>query len=104
MSNEVIPVRSARLARQVGKELEQVQAVAAVEVARVRAAEAVECSKIDALGAAGDTVMREATRLSLVELTLSAAAPQAGARLRLVTDATVVEMVARVHQMNRRLG
>lgn len=104
MSNEIIPVRSVRLARQVGKELERVHAAAAVEIARVRAVETVECCKIEALGATADVGMRELARLGLVEAAYGSMSPSAQLGMRLLSVGAAVAMEARLKQTNRRLG
>jgi hypothetical protein len=104
MSSEVIPVRSARLARQVGKELERVHAAAAVEIARVRAVETVECCKIEALGATTDVGMRELARLGLSEVAWGSVSPSAQLGMRLLSVGAAADMRARLGQTNRRLG
>jgi hypothetical protein len=104
MSSEVVPVRSARLARQVGRELEQVQAAAVVEIARVRAVETVECCKIEALGTAADVAKRELARLDLVEAGYAALGSHGQAGMQVIQVRAVVEIDDRIRKMNRRLG
>lgn len=109
MSSSLIPYRGgglipSRTDRQLGKALDRLQAGAALEIAETRAAQAVELAKIEAIGAAGDTVLRETARLSLSEAMWAHSAPHAAGRFQLAADATTVRMVERIDRLGRRLG
>lgn len=93
-----------RRAGQFAKALDRLQDGAGLEIAQVRAAEAVELAKIESIGAAGDTVLRETGRLARVAAFEAASAPHAEGLLQVATVETVAEMVGRVRKLNRRLG
>jgi hypothetical protein len=89
--------------RQFSRALDQIESGAALEVAGVRAAEAAELAKIEAIGAAGDTAMRETARLSAVEAHYGAAVPHAEGRLKFEADTAAMAMAERIHALGRRL-